>query len=125
MSYLLKKITLKKNATLKEALEHVEASGTKCLYVVENNKLIGSITDGDIRRAILKNVKLNEKITNFFNKKPKFLTKENYSLSNAKKIFLKYKIDTIPIVSKDKIIGNINWRIYLNYRKIKIKVCSF
>lgn len=119
MSNFFKKITLNKKATLKEALEHVEASGSKCLYVVENNRLIGSITDGDIRRAILKNVKLSEKITNFFNKKPKFLTKENYSIPNAKKIFLKYKIDTLPITSKGKIIGNINWRDLFKLQKNK------
>ena len=44
--------------TLKEALKKMEQNFYKCLIVVDNdNKLLGTITDGDIRRAIIKGAK--------------------------------------------------------------------
>ena len=42
-----------------------------------NNKLVGTLTDGDIRRGILKGHDINEKVEVFMNKKPIFSFKEN------------------------------------------------
>ena len=46
--------------TFKEALKKMEESFYKCLIVVNyKNKLLGTITDGDIRRAIIKGAKFS------------------------------------------------------------------
>ena len=37
-----------------------------------NNKLVGTLTDGDIRRGILKGHDINEKVEVFMNKNPIF-----------------------------------------------------
>ena len=107
---MLEKLIITNNLSIKEALKKVELSGQRCVYVEKNKKLIGSLTDGDIRIRILKDINLNKKITNFYNKNPKFLEKKNFTISKAKKILLKYKIDSLPITNKKKIVQVITWR---------------
>ena len=47
-------IKLFPNSTIKEALSIIDSGAIKIALVVdENDKLLGTITDGDIRRAIL------------------------------------------------------------------------
>ena len=51
-----RKLILDSKTSLKNALKKLEASEDKIILVVNKNKsLLGTITDGDIRRYILKN----------------------------------------------------------------------
>lgn len=44
-------ILINENATVKDALKQLDKNEEKILFIVEeDNKLIGSLTDGDIRR---------------------------------------------------------------------------
>lgn len=98
----MKKYFIKDNSTIAESMQALVDNGSKCLLVINNKeKLIGTLTDGDIRRSILKKKKLSSSIKNIYNKKPKYLLDTNYKISSAKKIFLKYLIDLIPIIDKD------------------------
>jgi len=80
-----------------QAINKICRSKTKILFVVDNkNKLLGSISSGDIRRSIRKKIDLNQSVENIMFKKPKYL-------------FKKKKIETsneylicIPIVNKKK-----------------------
>jgi arabinose-5-phosphate isomerase len=54
----LPKVT--KTANVTEVLLEISSKYLGCTAVVENNKLIGIITDGDIRRAIFKNQENND-----------------------------------------------------------------
>ncbi len=107
---MLNKLIISNNLSIKDAIKKVELSGQRCVYIERKNKLIGSLTDGDLRKLIIKNTNLNQKITKFYNKNPKFLEKKNFSINKAKKILLKYKIDTLPITKNKKIIQVITWR---------------
>ena len=65
----MKKIIINKNATINLALKQLKFSGTKCLVVLDKNKkLLGTLTDGDLRSKIKKNTK--GKIKKIFNTKP-------------------------------------------------------
>ena len=51
--------------TLKEALKQMEQTFYKCLIVVnKKNSLMGTITDADIRRAIIKGAKFSSALKN-------------------------------------------------------------
>jgi len=90
-------------ATIADVLKLFSKYSSKTLIVTdEKNNLKGTISDGDIRKAILKKKKLNHKITNLYNKNPKYIFSEQYSDKIAKQIFLKFKIELIPIITKDK-----------------------
>ena len=65
MKYLL----IKPNANIKDALEQLNITGEKCLVVAdEKNKLLGTISDGDVRKAILKGKFYKNKISEFYQK---------------------------------------------------------
>ena len=123
----MKEITIRQNSSLKNALKQMSATGEKCLVVVDKkNKLLGTLSDGDVRRAIL-NGKINEdKISVYYQKRSTFLRKENYSLSQAKNIFLKKRIDVIPIVEESKkVVDVITFEDIFKKNKNNIRFKSF
>ena len=64
--------------------------------------MLGTISDGDIRRIILKNISLKEKLNNYFNKNALYLIKGKYTESQAKSLFLKDKQILNKIVQKNE-----------------------
>ena len=99
----MKSLLIRPYASIKDSLKQLSQAGEKCLVVVDrNNKLLGTLSDGDIRKALLKGKFQKDKINEFYQKKPTFLTKSNYSLVQAKNIFVKKRIDIIPILEKSK-----------------------
>ena len=99
----MKNLLIKPNANLKKALKQLSKMGEKCLVVVDKrNRLLGTLSDGDLRKAILKGKFHKNKINEFYQKKSTFLRKENFSLNQAKNVFLKKRIDVIPIVDESK-----------------------
>ncbi|MGF1691935.1 nucleotidyltransferase family protein [Photobacterium kagoshimensis] len=59
-----KKVLVKPSCSVREALSVLDSTGLQIVMVVNNNsELLGVITDGDIRRGLLKNVGLNEPVS--------------------------------------------------------------
>lgn len=99
----MKKLFIKNNITISESMQLLIECGTKCLLVInDKQQLEGTLSDSDIRRAILKQKKLSSSIKTVYNKKPKFLYQKNYKEEDARKIFLKYVIDLIPILNEKR-----------------------
>ncbi len=101
-----KNILLKLSSTIKDALKIIDISGMQIALVVdENEKLIGTLTDGDIRRGLLSNLSLEDSIESIIFTTPTVChiedTKEKIlEIAVAKKIY------QIPIVDNDgKIVG--------------------
>ena len=80
-----------KDITIREALKFLEKNLEKCLFATnKNKKLVGSLTDGDMRRAMLKRADFSSKIEKYLNKKPTTISlkdydKKNFNLTNLKK----------------------------------------
>ena len=90
------------NSTIKEAMKVIDKNLTGgALVVNENNELIGTITDGDIRRAMIKDFSINDGIENTYSKNYKFVS-EQHSKKKAKEYMLKNKIRQVPVIDKDK-----------------------
>ena len=67
----IKNIKITKDATIKKALKVIENGDIKIALVVDKeDKLIGTLTDGDIRRGFLKGHNINSSIYSIINKKP-------------------------------------------------------
>jgi dTDP-glucose pyrophosphorylase len=99
----MKNLFIKPKSNRKNALKQMSEIGEKCLVVVDNkNKLLGTLSDGDVRKSILKGRFHKDKINEFYQKKSTFLRKDNYSMDQAKNIFLKKRIDVIPVVDESK-----------------------
>jgi len=89
----IERIKLTVNSTIKEALQIIDLGAVKFAIVVDgNDKLIGTLTDGDIRRAILDGKALDTTIETVYFKEPTVVnvnnTKEEIiNLCTSKKIY--------------------------------------
>jgi dTDP-glucose pyrophosphorylase len=106
----MKNLFIAPNSTIKEALKKFNEIGEKVLIVVdENNHLLGTITDGDIRRYILNTGTIDGTVENVYNKNPKFIY-SNDSKEKAKQIMLENKIEILPIIDNQRrVISYIVW----------------
>lgn len=107
----MKDITLQFHATIKEAMEALDKTAEKVLLVVDEKQvLIGTLTDGDIRRYILKGRDLTGTIESAYNPNPISVFQEDLDPRKIKAVFLKNKIDVIPILGQDrKVVDFITW----------------
>lgn len=102
-----KKSILSFNTTLRDAIKNLNSTGLQFIAVVCNkNFFYGTITDGDIRRYLIKNSNLDVKIKKIANKKSLFLNK-NISSTEAQKIMKTNQINCIPILNSAKKIVKI------------------
>ena len=62
-------------ATVKQVIETIERSQAKVALVVdEQMRLLGTVTDGDVRRGILRGVQITDSVTVIMNTKPRVAT---------------------------------------------------
>lgn len=106
-----------KDITIKQAIKKLNVTAKKVLFVTEDKKLIGSITDGDIRRWILKNGDLNYSAYNVMNKNPISLNLEKQL--QAKDIMIEKHIEAIPIVDDDYNIKDV---VFWNDKEEKLEL---
>ena len=70
------------NNTIKETIKNISDSGYQIALVVDNNsKLLGTITDGDIRRGILSGINLDDSVKKIINKEPIKIFSEEINLA--------------------------------------------
>ena len=106
----MKNIFISPQYTIQKTLARLQTTSLRCLIVVnKNKKLIGTINDGDVRRAILNKAKLNYKIFKYINRKCYYLNEKKFS--NIKKLkiekkFEKLGINIIPVIDKNKKVIN-------------------
>jgi len=99
----MKEVLIKTNSTIQETLIKLQNSSLKCLIVVnKNNILLGTINDGDVRRAIIDNAKLNYKIAKYYRKNCYFIKDSQLPNIDTNEKLKKLKINLIPIVDKKK-----------------------
>lgn len=93
--------------TIKDAMGKINDLGGKGLYVVDDNqRLIGSVTDGDIRRALIKGVGLAEEIRHAMKADAHFV---NQGISDLKKLEMleKNRIQSVPVIDANNVIVDI------------------
>lgn len=101
----LSKMLIGAKVTIREALIALSKSGAKCLIIVNSKKqLMGTLSDGDLRKAILKGMEIDKPITNLYNSNSVFLKRGAFEIAQVKNIFLENKFDLIPIVDKTGVV---------------------
>jgi dTDP-glucose pyrophosphorylase len=92
------------NATIKDAMEIIDNSRLRIALIVDlDGKLKGTLTDGDIRRYLIKDGTLDDVVAPVFNRSP-ITANCNLSDHNIKKIMDKHKLVAIPIISNDNFL---------------------
>lgn len=93
------------NKKISECIKLLNKNFYKCLFVLDKNrKVVGSITDGDLRRGLLKGFNLDDFIKNIYRKNFINYENKNIDVKKVKQIFNndETNIDLIPILSKQK-----------------------
>jgi len=94
---------IKGDQSLKTAMTQLDRTARKILFVInDEGRLISSLTDGDIRRFLLKGGALSDPVEGASNPYPKFLFDTQRSQAEE---FMKDKhIDAVPIVNEDLLL---------------------
>lgn len=107
-------------ATVVEAMQKIDLNAKGILFVIdENDKLSGVITDGDIRRWLIKTGNLQESVLKIMNKNPKVIYERE--LKTAKDYMEKYVITALPVVTMDNHILDI---IFKEEKNIQTKISN-
>lgn len=101
-------LTIEENATLLEAMEKINCSACKTLFVTQGGRLLAVLTDGDARRYILRSGSLNAWVRDIANYAPQYVMAGEEP--RAKALLRQKRISAVPVVDADMHILNIVFR---------------
>lgn len=116
-----KKYFINFDDSIKNALIKLSKNKYKCLIVLNHTKVVGTLTDGDIRRFLIVKPKIDKKLSILINKKFIFYNKKKIITEDVKPLFDKYDIPIIPHIYKNKFKALIFRDKYLNIENKKIE----
>ena len=103
-----KKHLFHQSKTIREALPILDKlASSAILFVVDDNDfLIGSLTDGDIRRGLINGIGVDENVIKIIQNEPKYISKSNFNIEDI----IRYKANNfkvIPLVDEQKKVINV------------------
>ncbi|HBX50596.1 MAG: nucleotidyltransferase [Bacteroidetes bacterium GWF2_33_38] len=115
MNNNLQKYTINQNASLIEALKKMsEIPDTLNLFVLnDQEELIGTLTDGDVRRGLINGLNVNSKLIDFIFRDFQYIKAGNFD-KKIITIIRKKNIKIVPILDNNNQIIKL-----LNFKKIK------
>lgn len=101
-------IFIKKNDSIKTALKKLDITAEKVLLVKNGrDQIIGALSDGDTRRALLHGADIEHSIENFYCRDFIFVEEDLFTEKELKALFLKYKIALIPVLKNDNTLSRV------------------
>ncbi|MGO8787561.1 MAG: sugar phosphate nucleotidyltransferase [Terriglobia bacterium] len=97
--------------TIRQAMERLEKTEEKIVFVVDaDSRLIGSLTDGDIRRWILSDGDLKAQVLHVCNPKP-YVAEEGFATEKVRAEMLRDNLGCIPVVNPSReIVQLLFWK---------------
>ena len=109
-----KEAVCSQNESLEALLKKVDSAGTQMGFVLDNaQKLVGIVSDGDVRRALLRGENLTTPIENVMNRNPK-TSHVNLSRSDLIAILEKNSIQHLPILNDHGVLVDVITKSDLN-----------
>lgn len=97
------------HSTVVEAMQKIDVNAKGILFVVDDKRrLVGVITDGDIRRWLIKTGELQGTVEHIMNKNPKVIYRKDVAM--AKDFMVKQAITALPVVNAKGIVSDIVFR---------------
>ena len=121
-----KKHLLPSGSIIRQALERLDylAKDSIIFIVDENNRLVGSLTDGDVRRGLLKGFSIDNKVDDIIQPYPKYIRKGERDIQKV----IEYRENNfriIPILNgHDEVVNVINFREIKSYLPIDAVVMA-
>ena len=106
------------NFSVKKVLKKLNNQTNKIIFIVDKkNRLVGSITDGDIRRKFMEGNTLHDDLKKFFNKKPLALKMDGSNYKTKINFAKKRHIRIIPVVTnKNEYLGFVRLQSLTEYK---------
>ncbi|EAQ42183.1 nucleotidyltransferase family protein [Polaribacter sp. MED152] len=107
-------------STIKKALIKLDfLAKDAILFVVDNQDiLIGSLTDGDVRRGLLKGISINDSVNTIIQANPRFIKKGDRDIKKVVE-YREGNFRILPVLDKDdKVVNVINFRETRSYLPI-------
>ena len=103
----LKPFVIDEHITVLEALEKIDINKRGFLVVVDKHDIVlGTLTDGDIRRAFIKGGSVNDSVSSVYTKTFRFLLLSD-GIPGATELFKNEAIKFLPIVDEERKLLNI------------------
>ena len=103
----MKNFTIRKSSKIIDAVKKINDNKKQFLAVIDNKGvLVGTITDGDIRRGLLSNYTINDSIEFIMNKNPIYEL-QDFNKTKIKKKMHDNSIRQCPIIDDKKILKKI------------------
>lgn len=103
------------DATLEQAIEVLDKAALRIALVVDaNDTLLGTLTDGDVRRALLKHLSLETPVNQVMNDQPK-TAEQSWTESRILAVMEQHELLQLPLVDPEKrVVGLANLHDILN-----------
>jgi len=106
MKTVITELSIDKNSTISYALKRMDEVGRKLLIVVEENKFFSLVSIGDIQRAIIQNINMNEPISKVLRHKVK-VAYEHDNLDLIKEEMKMRRNEFMPILAGDMTVSKV------------------
>lgn len=95
-----RKRDIKSDNLILDALKKMESIDKKLLIVTNENQFVGLLSIGDIQRAIINNISLNNPISKILRTNPRYVNTD-CSLEEIKSEMLKFRMEFMPVINCD------------------------
>jgi CBS domain-containing protein len=95
----LELFTVDINSTIYQALERIQLNKSRCVLVVERGKVLGTCSEGDVVRALLRGSSVYTPLVDVLN--PAFIYLTMRDLAKAQELFARHLLSLIPIVDSE------------------------
>ncbi|RCW71164.1 CBS domain protein [Marinobacter nauticus] len=108
----------KSGISLEQAIGILDKAALRIVLVVDmHGRLLGTLTDGDVRRALLKHLPLDTPVDNVMNPSPK-AAGESWTQSRIRALMEQYEVLQLPLVdSERRVVGLVNLHDLLNKQR--------
>jgi dTDP-glucose pyrophosphorylase len=98
----LEQLFIDEKASIRYAMEQLDSTAMRILLIAPEGSLKAVVTDGDIRRHLIRNGSLEDPVGSIATYRPKSVTRE--TRDTAKTIMREYSITAVPLVSDRGIV---------------------
>ncbi|HDD35276.1 MAG TPA: CBS domain-containing protein [Candidatus Desulfofervidus auxilii] len=103
--WMVKKvITVRKDTDIREAIRLMEKHSIRHLPVIEENRFVGFVTEGDLRQLLIPAMLEDIKVKDVMITEPITVTPET-DIETAAKLIYEYKIGGLPVLKGKKLVG--------------------
>jgi len=101
----LERLFIEENDSIRSAMERLDETALRILLIAPGGKLKAVLTDGDIRRHLIKNGSIDESVRKIATYHPKYVTQE--TRAEAKSIMREHSIIAIPLLNDEGIVESL------------------